>query len=109
MADRIGVISKGEIIVVEDKAVLMAKLGRKQLTVHLQCALQEVPAALAEYPLTLSDDGLELVYTFDAQGERTGIAGLLRKMSDNDIYFKDLQTSQDSLQEIFVNLVRSQP
>ncbi len=105
MADRIGVINNGELVLVEEKAALMKKLGRKQLMIHLQCPLEAVPEALSGYPVTLSDDGLELVYTFDAQQERTGIAGLVRALSDHDIHFKDLQTRQDSLQEIFVSLV----
>ncbi len=105
MADRIGVINKGRIIVVEDKDVLMQKLGRKQLTVHLQHPLERIPDGLADDRLTLSDDGLALVYTFDTQGESTGISGLLKHLSDNGIHPKDLQTKQDSLQEIFVNLV----
>jgi ABC-2 type transport system ATP-binding protein len=109
MADRIGVISKGEIILVEDKAVLMSKLGKKQLTLHLQTRLDSIPVELAGYHLDLSVDGNELVYTFDAQGDRTGIAALMRQLSELGIDFKDLQTSQSSLEEIFVNLVRSRP
>ncbi len=107
MADRIGVISKGEIILVEDKAALMKKLGKKQLALHLQTRLDSIPVELAGYHLDLSVDGNELVYTFDAQGDRTGIAALLRQLSELGIDFKDLQTSQSSLEEIFVNLVRS--
>ena len=106
MADRIGVISKGEIILVEDKAVLMEKLGKRQLTLHLQNPLERIPAELAGYPLTLSDDGRELVYTFDASHEHTGIAGLLRKLGDHGIDFTNLRTEESSLEEIFVNLVR---
>ena len=109
MADRIGVISKGEIILVEDKAVLMEKLGKKQLSLHLQNPLTSIPAELAGYPLELSADGNELIYTFDTQGEHTGIAGLLRRLNEHGIDFKDLQSSQSSLEEIFVNLVRAQP
>ncbi|MES2103656.1 MAG: ABC transporter ATP-binding protein [Pseudomonadota bacterium] len=109
MADRIGVIRKGEIILVEDKAVLMEKLGKKQLTLHLQHPLSAIPAALAGLPLTLSADGSDLVYTFDAQSEQTGIAELLRQLGEHGIDFKDLQSSQSSLEEIFVNLVRAQP
>ncbi|MES2070840.1 MAG: ABC transporter ATP-binding protein [Pseudomonadota bacterium] len=109
MADRIGVIRKGEIILVEDKAVLMEKLGKKQLTLHLQQPLPRVPEALAGQQLMLSADGNELVYTFDAQGEQTGIAELLRQLGEHGIDFKDLQSSQSSLEEIFVNLVRAQP
>ena len=107
MADRIGVIHKGEIVVVEDKEVLMKKLGRKQLTLHLQSPLAAIPPELVGYPLELSADGDELVFTFDAQGDRTGIAGLLRRLSDHGIDFKDLNTSESSLEEIFVSLVRS--
>ena len=109
MADRIGVISKGEIILVEEKAVLMNKLGKKQLTLQLQRRLNSVPDELDRYQLELSNDGSELVYTFDAQGDRTGIAPLMRQLSELGIDFKDLQTSQRSLEEIFVNLVRARP
>jgi ABC-2 type transport system ATP-binding protein len=106
MADRIGVISKGEIILVEDKAVLMAKLGKKQLTLHLQEPLSAVPAALAGEPLELSPDGTELTYTFDSSADRTGIAGLLRRLGEQGVDFKDLKTQESSLEEIFVSLVR---
>ena len=109
MADRIGVISKGEIILVEDKAVLMNKLGKKQLTLHLQTGLDSIPAELTSYQLDLSADGNELIYTFDAQGDHTGIAALMRQLSELGIDFKDLQTSQSSLEEIFVSLVRARP
>ncbi len=105
MADRIGVIRKGEIILVENKAALMAKLGKKQLTLHLQHPLAQIPAALAGMALALSSDGSELVYTFDAQSEQTGIADLLRRLGEHGIDFKDLQSSQSSLEDIFVNLV----
>lgn len=108
MADRIGVIRKGEIILVEDKAVLMEKLGKKQLRLHLQNPLAQIPAELSGHPLELSADGNELVFTFDAQHERTGIAGLLRRLSEHGIDYKDLHTSQSSLEEIFVDLVREQ-
>ncbi len=107
MADRIGVIHKGEIVVVEDKNALMKKLGKRQLTLQLQSPMTEIPAELDGYPLELSADGSQLVYTFDTQGDRTGIAGLLRRLSDHGIDFKDLNTSESSLEEIFVNLVRS--
>ena len=109
MADRIGVISKGEIILVQEKAALMQKLGKKQLSLHLQSPLTSIPAELAGYSLELSSDGSELVYTFDAQSEQTGIAGLLRRLNEQGIDFKDLQSSQSSLEEIFVNLVRARP
>ncbi|AZZ47017.1 MULTISPECIES: ABC transporter ATP-binding protein [Stutzerimonas] len=106
MADRIGVISKGEIILVEDKKALMQKLGTKQLTLHLQRPLAEIPADLASYPLELVDSGNQLVFTFDAQHEDTGIAELLRRLAEHGIDFKDLQSSQSSLEEIFVSLVK---
>ncbi|CAN7597548.1 ABC transporter ATP-binding protein [Phenylobacterium sp. LjRoot164] len=109
MADRIGVISKGEIILVEDKDVLMRKLGKKQLTLHLQEPLSALPADLADYQLELAKDGHELVYTFDAQSEDTGIAGLLRRLSAAGVDFKDLRTEESSLEEIFVSLVRGRP
>jgi ABC-2 type transport system ATP-binding protein len=105
MADRIGVISKGRLILVEDKDVLMEKLGKKQLTLHLQRPLTDIPPDLAPYSLELVNGGSELVYTFDAQGEQTGIAGLLRRLGERGIDFKDLQTTESSLEEIFVNLV----
>jgi ABC-2 type transport system ATP-binding protein len=109
MADRIGVISKGEILLVEDKAVLMQKLGKKQLTLLLQQPLDAVPTELAMYRLELSGDGSQLVYTFDAQDERGGIPDLLRRLDEHGIHFKDLQTSESSLEEIFVSLVRGRP
>jgi ABC-2 type transport system ATP-binding protein len=106
MADRVGVISKGELILVEDKQVLMRKLGKKQLTLHLQEPLSAVPKDLDKYDLEVAAEGSELVYTFDAQAENTGIAELLRALSAKGIDFKDLQTEQSSLEEIFVSLVR---
>jgi ABC-2 type transport system ATP-binding protein len=106
MADRIGVISKGEIILVENKVELMRKLGKKQLTLQLQNALESVPSELAAYDLTLSSDGNELIYTYDAQAERTGIIALLKDLSEAGIGFKDLHTTQTSLEEIFVSLVK---
>nr|WP_275973039.1 ABC transporter ATP-binding protein [Pseudomonas marianensis] len=106
MADRIGVISKGEIILVEDKQELMQKLGTKQLTLHLQRPLAEIPTELAGYPLELVDTGNQLVFTFDAQHEDTGIADLLKRLAEHGIDFKDLQSSQSSLEEIFVSLVK---
>ncbi|MDB5434416.1 MAG: multidrug transporter ATP-binding protein [Phenylobacterium sp.] len=108
MADRIGVISRGELIVVEEKAELMRKLGKKQLTLHLQEPLSAVPSGLKGYDLALANDGADLVYTFDAQAENTGIANLLRQLNERGVDFKDLQTEQSSLEEIFVNLVRAQ-
>ncbi|MDB5462658.1 MAG: multidrug transporter ATP-binding protein, partial [Phenylobacterium sp.] len=108
MADRIGVISRGELIVVEEKAELMRKLGKKQLTLHLQEPLSAVPSGLKGYDLALANDGADLVYTFDAQAENTGIANLLRQLNERGVDFKDLQTEQSSLEEIFVSLVRAQ-
>jgi ABC-2 type transport system ATP-binding protein len=109
MADRIGVISKGRIILVEDKVELMRKLGKKQLTLQLQHPLPGVPAALASHPLELSGGGSELTYTYDAQNEHSGIAGLLEDLDREGIAFKDLQTRQSSLEDIFVSLVREKP
>jgi ABC-2 type transport system ATP-binding protein len=105
MADRVGVISRGALIVVEDKASLMRKLGKKQLTLHLQEALREVPAALAEWRLVLKNGGIDLEYSFDAHEEHTGIPGLLRRLGELGIAFRDLNTEQSSLEEIFVSLV----
>ena len=105
MADRVGVISKGEIMLVEEKAELMRKLGKKQLTIMLQAPLQEIPATLAPHHLTLAGDGHELVYSYDSKGERTGITGLLADLNAANIRFNDLQTTQSSLEDIFVGLV----
>jgi ABC-2 type transport system ATP-binding protein len=107
MADRIGVISKGEIILVEEKAELMRKLGKKQLTLQLQAKLDAVPASLSAYALELSPDGMELTYTYDTRRERTGITTLLQTLSEAGVRFRDLQTSQSSLEEIFVSLVHA--
>ncbi len=107
MADRIGIINKGEIVLVEDKHVLMRKLGRRQLTLHLQAPLQQIPAQLGNRQLELSADGNDLVYTFDTQSDSTGIASLLRQLNELGIDFKDLRTEESSLEEIFVSLVRS--
>ena len=107
MADRIGVIRKGEIILVEGKSELMHKLGKKQLVLQLPHALGQVPAALSAHHLQLSNDGCELTYTYDAQGERIGIAALLKDLGGAGIQFKDLHTTQSSLEDIFVNLVES--
>jgi len=106
MADRIGIISKGRIILVEEKATLMEKLGKKQLTLSLKKELDAIPDILEGYPLALSDDKLQLVFTFDGQCEDTGIADLLKQLDKNGIEFKDLNSSQSSLEEIFVKLVR---
>jgi ABC-2 type transport system ATP-binding protein len=108
MADRIGVINKGELILVEDKAALMSKLGKKQLTLQLHNKLDAVPALLAGHHLTLAADGTELVYTYDTKGERTGITALLGDLNAAQIRFKDLHTTQSSLEDIFVDLVRRQ-
>jgi ABC-2 type transport system ATP-binding protein len=107
MADRIGVINKGELVVVEEKTALMRKLGKKQLTLHLQSPLGGIPPALTGLPLELVNDGSELIYTFDTQARETGIAGLLRKLQEVGIDFKDLHTEESSLEDIFVSLVRS--
>ena len=106
MADRIGIISKGELILVEEKAELMRKLGKKQLTLHLLSKLDAVPGSLAAHRLALADDGRELVYTYDTQAERTGITALLNDLSEAGIRFRDLHTTQTSLEDIFVDLVR---
>jgi ABC-2 type transport system ATP-binding protein len=108
MADRIGVISKGELILVEDKHALMAKLGKKQLMLRLKSPLAQIPDDLAGPALALAAGGNELVYSFDAQSDETGIAELLRKLAHHGIDFKELQSSQSSLEDIFVSLVRGQ-
>jgi ABC-2 type transport system ATP-binding protein len=106
MADRIGVINKGELILVEDKDALMQKLGKRQLTLQLQRPLERLPDALAGLALALSADGNVLTYTFDVQGEHTGIAALLKQLGEHAIDFKDLHSSESSLEDIFVSLVR---
>lgn len=106
MADRIGVINHGELILVQDKVTLMRQLGKKRLTLQLQQPLTAVPAGMNGYELELAGNGHELVYTFDAQAEHSGIAGLLKRLNEQGIDFKDLNTEQSSLEEIFVNLVR---
>lgn len=105
MADRIGVISRGELILVEEKSALMDKLGQKQLRLQLQKPLLALPAELKDYPLSLTDDGLELIYHFDTQGDQTGIADLFRRLDEHGIDYKDLRSKQRSLEEIFVSLV----
>ncbi len=105
MAERIGVINKGEIILVEDKAELMRKLGRKQLTLHLEHALERIPPALSAYHLELANHGSELIYTYDERGDRAAIAALLEDLTEAGIRFKDLHTTQSSLEDIFVTLV----
>ncbi len=107
MADRIGVISDGEIILVQEKAELMRKLGRKQLTLQLHAPIDRIPTALSAYALELSESGDELIYTYDAQGERTGITALLGDLSLAGVKFKDLSTTQSSLEDIFISLVKS--
>ena len=105
MADRVGVINKGELILVEEKAELMRKLGKKQLRLQLQKKLDAIPPSLAAHNLTLTPEGNELVYTYDTQGERTGITALLGAINETGIRFKDLNTVQSSLEDIFVDLV----
>ncbi len=105
MADRVGVILKGELILVEQTATLMRKLGKKTLTLNLQEPLAVVPPELAEWSPTLGDDGNELEYVFDSNLEKTGVPSLLRRLSDLGIAFKDLNTRQSSLEDIFVSLV----
>ena len=105
MADRIGVISKGELILVEDKKVLMKKLGKKQLAITLRQPMSSIPEALAEWSLELTEEGHTLIYSFDTQKEETGIAALLRALSEHGIDFKDLRSSESSLEDIFVSLV----
>ena len=106
MADRVGVITRGELILVEDKNVLMRKLGKKQLSISLKTPMQAIPEGLDGYALELADDGTTLIYTFDAHGDDTGIAVLLRKLGDRGVDFKDLHTLESSLEDIFVSLVR---
>ena len=108
MADRIGVINGGELILVEEKAALMRKLGKKQLTLHLQQRLDAIPDALAATHLTLANSGMDLVYTYDTQAERTGITALLQDLNRAGIRFRDLETQQSSLEDIFVDLVRQE-
>jgi ABC-2 type transport system ATP-binding protein len=106
MADRIGVINRGELILVEDKAELMKKLGKKQITLELLVKLDTVPPQLKDYRLELSDEGQRLTYTYDTQGERTGITSLLRDLNQAGIKFRDLNTTESSLEDIFVSLVK---
>lgn len=107
IADRVGVISDGRLLVIDEKANLMASLGRKQLMVDLKTPITEIPASLSSFDLELSEEGERLTYTFDTQGERTGITALLQGMSEAGIGLKDLNTSQSSLEDIFVNLVHN--
>jgi ABC-2 type transport system ATP-binding protein len=108
MADRVGVMSKGEVILVEEKKTLMRKLGKKQLRLHLQGSLARIPDELVGHPLELSEDGTELVYTFNAQGEHTGIAALLQKLNEHGVHYQDIQSTESSLEEIFVSLVNEE-
>jgi ABC-2 type transport system ATP-binding protein len=105
IADRVGVINNGEIIVIEEKDKLMEKLGKKQLVLDLREPLVNLPASLDDYKLELSEDGSQLIYTFDTQGERTGITALMDDLKAEQIAFRDLNTTQSSLEDIFVNLV----
>ena len=107
MADRVGVIRHGELIVVEEKNALMRKLGKKELWLLLAEPIEAIPSELAEWDLELSEDGRELTYIFDAQSDRTGIPSLLARMRDLGIAFRDLETKQSSLEDIFVDLVHS--
>jgi len=107
MADRVGVINRGEIVVVEETAELMRKLGKKRLTLYLPQPLKALPPTLADYGLELSDNGCTLVYTYDTRAERTGITRLLGDLSEAGVRFNDLRTDQSSLEEIFVSLVRN--
>jgi ABC-2 type transport system ATP-binding protein len=105
MADRIGIINKGEIILVEEKAVLMQKLGKKQIRLELQNPINSIPESLSEHSLELTSDGNELIYTFDARSEQTGITILLRHLTEHGIDFRDLHSRESTLEEIFVSLV----
>jgi ABC-2 type transport system ATP-binding protein len=107
MADRVGVINKGELILVEDKTALMRKLGKKQLTLELPAPLAAIPEGLSGYALELASGGAKLVYSFDANAEQSGISGLLRRLDELGVEFKDLHTEQSSLEDIFVELVRA--
>jgi len=107
MADRVGVINRGELVLVEQKAELMRKLGKKQMTLELRAPLGALPPSLAAYPLMLADDGCKLIYTYDTRGEHTGITDLLDALRSADVRFKDLATTQTSLEDIFVSLLRN--
>jgi ABC-2 type transport system ATP-binding protein len=109
MADRVGVINKGEIVLVEDKAELMRKRGKKHLTLHLQKKLEALPPQLSAHNLALAADGMELVFSYDTKGERTGVTALLNDLNQAGIRFRDLQTTQSSLEDIFVGLVSDRP
>ena len=107
MADRVGVINRGELILVENKDELMRKLGKKQMTLELRTPLAVLPPSLAKFPLALADDGCKLIYTYDTQSEHTGITDLLDALRTADVRFKDLATTQTSLEDIFVSLLRN--
>jgi ABC-2 type transport system ATP-binding protein len=106
MADRVGVINNGELILVEEKAALMRKLGKKQLTLQLQQKLESIPDGVTTAGLALSADGMEIVYSYDTQSERTGITALMQSLNGAGVRFRDLSTTQSSLEDIFVDLVR---
>jgi len=106
IADRIGVIKNGQLILVEDKIELMRKLGRKQLTLDLKIELTKIPDSLSDFDIKLESKGMRLVYSYDTSKEHTGIASLLKRLSDGNIQFKDLKTDQSSLEDIFVSLVK---
>ncbi len=109
MADRVGIINRGEIILVEEKRELMRKLGKKQLILDLQKQLKTLPGELGDYRLEVADEGRQLIYTYDTQAERTGITALLQSLNKAGIRFKDLNTTQSSLEQIFVDLVKNSP
>jgi len=109
IADRVGVINKGEILLVQDKADLMAQMGQKQLKIELTEATAAIPAVLSGYDLARADDGLSLTYSYDTTGERTGITTLLNDLQKAGLHMKDLQTQQSSLEDIFVGLVKEVP
>ncbi len=106
MADRVGVISKGELILVQEKSELMHKLGKKELLLHLERPLAAIPPVLADFALRVENEGLDLIYSFDRENERTGIATLLRTLTDEGVRFRDLETRQSSLEDIFISLVK---
>ncbi len=106
IADRVGVISKGEILLIQDKADLMTQMGKKQLVVELQSAVTDVPAQLKSYGLEIGEDGMSLIYTYDAKGERTGITTLLNDLQKAGLRMADMKTQQSSLEDIFVGLVK---
>jgi ABC-2 type transport system ATP-binding protein len=107
MADRVGVISRGELILVEQKTELMRKLGKKQMTLELRSPLGALPPSLAAFPLTIADGGCKLIYTYDTRSDHTGITDLLDALRSADVHFKDLATTQTSLEDIFVSLLRN--